>query len=47
MIEGRLWTDPQEGRGHYCAVCGREMFGESEICQRCTDRLVEDEEEGE
>lgn len=43
-IEGRLWIDPQEGRGHLCARCRCEMFGEEGICERCADRRVDAED---
>lgn len=39
--------DPQAAKGHYCSICLREMFGESEICEKCEDRLTADEIEWE
>lgn len=36
--------DPQTEVGHYCAICGREMFGEKEICESCISLMVEDDE---
>jgi uncharacterized OB-fold protein len=44
MIEGRLWIDPQEGEGHSCAVCGREIFGDKTLCERCANRLIDEED---
>lgn len=37
--------DPQLDVGHPCAICGCEMFGENEICQRCQDRMMDNEED--
>lgn len=42
MILQRLWVDPQEGEGHYCARCLREIFGNDEVCEKC--RLREEYE---
>lgn len=37
-----MFYDPQTERGHYCANCLRECFG-GELCQRCLDRLDDEE----
>ena len=41
MIEQRLWIDPEEGIGKFCAICGREHFNEGEFCTRCMDRMTD------
>ena len=38
-----LYHDIQTEIGHACAICGCEMYGEKDICQRCLDRMTEDE----
>ncbi len=35
--------DPQTERGHFCEECGCEFFGEGDICQRCADRMAEED----
>lgn len=35
--------DPQNEVGHTCAICGCEMVGDKDICQRCADRMTEDD----
>lgn len=37
------WNDPQDEAGHYCAICGREIFGDDILCQRCLDRAAEED----
>lgn len=39
-----MFYDPQADAGHYCAVCGREMFGAEDICQKCKDRMSIDDD---
>jgi len=36
--------DPQTEVGHSCAICGREMFGEKEICESCVSEMLGDDE---
>lgn len=31
--------DSQTEKGHYCENCGREFFGEGDYCQRCLERM--------
>ena len=39
-----MFYDPQTEIGHYCANCGREMFGAEDICQKCKDRMSIDDD---
>ncbi len=39
--------DPQTAKGHYCASCRCECFGENELCPKCLDRLDDEEIEWE
>lgn len=39
-----MFYDPQTEDGHYCAICGREMFGSNEVCEKCLNRLNDDDE---
>ncbi len=36
--------DPQTALSHPCFVCGREIYGDYDICERCQERMREDEE---
>lgn len=37
----KWFIDPQTETGHFCEVCGREFFGEGDICEACESLLKE------
>lgn len=37
----RYGYDPQTEVGHFCEVCGREIFGVKDICEECESLLSE------
>lgn len=36
--------DRQTDPSHACIICGREIYGDYDVCQRCQERMKEDEE---
>jgi predicted nucleic acid-binding Zn ribbon protein len=36
--------DRQCDPSHPCIICGREIYGDYDVCQRCQERMKEDDE---
>jgi predicted nucleic acid-binding Zn ribbon protein len=36
--------DRQTDDSHPCFVCGREIYGDYDVCQKCQERMKEDKE---
>ena len=37
--------DRQTDPSHPCIICGREIYGDYDVCERCQERLAEDNDE--
>lgn len=37
--------DRQCDPSHPCVICGREIYGDYDVCQRCQERMIDDEED--
>lgn len=44
MIESVLFVDPETAEpAGFCPFCGREIYGEDEVCEKCASRQSDDE----
>ncbi len=41
----RYMIDPQTDPSHPCILCGGEIYGDYDVCQRCQERMTEDNDD--